>query len=136
NAQNILGFAHARLGSMDSTPRIALQIDTSTGVSSQLIQGVVQYVREHQRWTLLVQSRGARERWRIPAHWKPNGVIARVTQASQARDLAKLEVPVLNVSRSVISGYPFPQVTIEERLIGEWAADHLLERGFTNFGYL
>src|SRR5690606_32200837 len=69
-------------------------------------------------------------------NFKPNGVNALVTQAYQARDLAKLEVPVLNVSRSVISGYPFPQVTIEERLIGEWAADHLLERGFTNFGYL
>lgn len=121
---------------MTDQPRIALQIDTSTGYSSALIQGIVQYAREHGRWELLVQSRGARERWRIPPHWKPTGVIARVTHRSQAADLARLDVPVVNVSRSVVAGFPFPQVTADERTIGLWAADHLVERGFTRFAYL
>lgn len=121
---------------MDSEPRIGLQINTSTGFSSQLIRGVVQYVREHQRWSLLVQPRGVRERWKIPRHWKPDGVIARVTQRSQARELQKLGVPVINVSRSVVSGFDFSQVVVDERKLGSWAADYLLERGLCHFAYL
>lgn len=121
---------------MSAAPRVALQINTSTGFSSQLIRGVVQYAQEHQRWSLLVQPRGVRERWRIPQHWKPDGVIARVTQRSQARELQKLGVPVINVSRSVVSGFPFSQVVADEHLVGGWAADYLLERGFNHFAYL
>lgn len=121
---------------MSSVPRIALQINTSTGFSSQLIRGVVQYVQEHQRWSLLVQPRGVRERWRIPRHWKPDGVIARVTHRSQARELQKLKVPVVNVSRSIVSGFDFSQVVVDERMVGAWAADYLLERGLSHFGYL
>lgn len=121
---------------MSVAPRVALQINTSTGFSSQLIRGVVQYAQEHQRWSLLVQPRGVRERWRIPQHWKPDGVIARVTQRSQARELQKLGVPVINVSRSVVSGFSFSQVVADEHLLGGWAADYLLERGFSHFAYL
>ena len=115
--------------------RIALQIDTSTGFSTQLIRGIADYMQEHQRWELLVQTRGTRERWRIPRHWKPDGVIARITQRAQARELQKLGVPVVNVSRSTVSGYDFPQVTIDDRQLGLWAADHFLERGLRHFGY-
>ncbi|MCR9232180.1 MAG: substrate-binding domain-containing protein [bacterium] len=121
---------------MSAAPRVALQINTSTGFSSQLIRGVVQYAQEHQRWSLLVQPRGVRERWRIPQHWRPDGVIARVTQRSQARELQKLGVPVINVSRSVVSGFSFSQVVADEHLVGGWAADYLLERGFNHFAYL
>lgn len=119
-----------------TAPRIALQVDTSTGYSAALIRGIVRYVREHGRWELLVQTRGARERWRIPAQWQAEGVIARVTRLSQARDLDRLGVPVVNVSRSRVPGFPFPQVTVDEEAIGGWAANHLLERGFTHFAYL
>lgn len=93
-------------------------------------------MQEHQRWSLLVQPRGVRERWQIPRHWKPDGVIARVTQRSQARELQKLGVPVINVSRSVVDGFNFSQVVVDDHMVGTWAADYLLERGFCNFGYL
>lgn len=121
---------------MTTIPRIALQIDTATGYSSALIHGVVEHTRERRRWELLVQTRGSRERWRIPAHWRPDGVIARVTRRSQARELVRLGVPVVNVSRSAVPGFPFPQVTVDERTIGTWAADHLVERGFTHVAYV
>lgn len=121
---------------MTTIPRIALQIDTATGYSTALIHGIVEHTREHRRWELLVQTRGSRERWRIPAHWRPDGVIARVTRRSQARELVRLGVPVVNVSRSVVPGFPFPQVTVDERTIGTWAADHLMERGFTHVAYV
>lgn len=115
--------------------RVALLVDTSTGYSTQLIQGVAQYAREHGRWQLLLEPRGSRERWQMPRHWRPDGVIARVMHRSLVRDLDKLAVPVVNVSRSVLPEHACAQVTIDERKIGAWAAAHLLERGLRHFGY-
>ena len=120
---------------MTATPRVALLVDTSTGYSSQLIQGVALYAREHEPWQLLVQPRGARERWQMPRHWQPDGVIARITHKAQARELRRLRLPAINVSRSAVPAFGFPQVTIDEEALGVWAADHLLQRGFRNFGY-
>lgn len=120
---------------MSSAPRIALLIDTATGFSSQLIQGIAHYTREHRHWELMIQARGARERWQMPRHWRPDGVIARVMHRAQARELKRLHVPVVNVSRSIVPRFRFPQVTIDERSMGAWAANHLLERGFRHFGY-
>lgn len=115
--------------------RIALLVDTSTGYSTRVIQGVAQYAREHAGWQLLIEPRGSRERWRMPRHWRPDGVIARVMHRSLARELDKLGVPVVNVSRSAVPGYACAQVTVDERMIGAWGAAHLMERGLRHFGY-
>jgi LacI family transcriptional regulator len=124
-----------RIVGMVAPRKIALLIDTATGYSSEVIQGIAQYAREHEPWELLIQPRGARERKRMPRHWRPEGVIARVTHRALARDLKRLDVPIVNVSRSSPPGFRFPQVAIDEKLTGVWAANHLLERGFRNFGY-
>lgn len=115
--------------------RIAILVDTSTGYSTQLIRGVARFVREQRPWQLLVQPRGENERSLMPRHWQADGVIARVTHRALARDLRRRRIPVVNVSLSIVSGYDFPQVTIDEQLVGRWAALHLLEQGFRNFGY-
>ncbi len=115
--------------------QVALLVDTSTDYSSHIIQGVAQFVREHKPWQLLVQSRGERERSMIPQHWRPDGVIARITRRSMAVDLRRRRIPVVNVSLSRVPGFNFPQVTIDERLIGIWAAKYLWELGLRHFGY-
>jgi len=111
-------------------------VDTSTGYSTQLIRGVARYVREQQRpWQLLLQPRGEKERSLMPRHWQADGVIARITHRSLARDLLRRRIPVVNVSISTVAGFDFPQVTIDERLVGQWSAQHLLDQGFRSFGY-
>ena len=116
--------------------RIAVLVDTSTGYSTQLIRGVARYVRERgQPWQLLVQPRGENERSLMPRHWQADGVIARVTHRVLARDLQRRRIPVVNVSVSTVAGFEFPQVTVDERLVGQLAAQHLLEQGFRSFGY-
>ncbi len=120
---------------MDHPLRVALLVDTATGYSAQLIRGVAEYAREHGRWQLLIEPRGSQERWRMPRHWRPEGVIARVMHRSLVRDLEKLGVPAVNVSRSIVPGFSCAQVIVDERTIGAWAATHLMERGFRQFGY-
>jgi LacI family transcriptional regulator len=115
--------------------QVALLIDTSTDYSVHVIEGVAQYAQQHRPWNLLLQPRGERERSLMPRYWRPDGVIARVTHHALAADLRKRKVPVVNVSLSTVPGFRISQVTVDERLIGAWAATHLWERGFRHFGY-
>jgi LacI family transcriptional regulator len=120
---------------MSKIRQVALLIDTSTDYSVHIVEGVARYSQERRSWNLLLQRRGKRERSLMPRHWRPDGVIARVTHHGLAADLKQRGVPVVNVSLSVVPGFRIPQVTIDERLVGAWAATHLWERGFRHFGY-
>ena len=44
-------------------------------------------------------------------------------------------MPVVNVSRSRVPGFRFPQVVSDERESARLAAEHLLERGFRSLAY-
>ncbi len=115
--------------------RIALLIDTSVTFSSLVIRGVAQYAHEQPAWQLLLQPRGVRDHTSVPRHWDVDGVITRVTHRTQAAALQRLGIPVINVSRSVVPGYDFPQVCIDELETATMAATHLLERGFRSLAY-
>lgn len=121
---------------MQRIPQVALLIDTSTGYSSHIIKGVAHYTRTHRPWDLLIQPRGEHERSLMPKYWNPDGVITRLTHRALASDLCRRKVPVINVSLSRVSGYEIPQVTVDEKELGRWAALHFLERGLREFGYI
>lgn len=121
--------------SSTQTQRIALLIDTSVTFSSLVIRGVAQYAHEQPAWQILLQPRGVRDHTSVPRHWDVDGVITRVTHRTQAAALQRLEIPVINVSRSVVPDYDFPQVRIDERETAALAATHLLERGFRSLAY-
>jgi len=121
---------------MKQIRQVALLIDTSTDYSSHLIEGVARYARTHRPWDLLVQPRGEHERTLMPRYWKPDGVIVRMTHRAMAKDLLKRKIPLVNVSLSQVKGYEFPQVTIDELMLGRLAAKHFQERGLRQFGYL
>jgi DNA-binding LacI/PurR family transcriptional regulator len=67
----------------------------------------------------------------MPRHWQADGA-ARITHRAARPGTY---IPVVNVSISTVAGFDFPQVTVDERLVGEWAAQHLLDQGFRSFGY-
>ncbi|MDR3639267.1 MAG: substrate-binding domain-containing protein [Isosphaeraceae bacterium] len=120
---------------MASPRRVAVLIDSWSDYSNHVVKGIVRYVREHTPWLLLVQSRDAREQSTVPGHWRPQGVIARVTYRALAQRLRRLGVPVVNVSRSTVPEYDFPQVALDERAVGHLAAEHLLQQGLRQFAY-
>jgi LacI family transcriptional regulator len=75
------------------------------------------------------------EQLALPRGWRGDGVIARVSTRSMARELSGLDIPVVNVSSIEIQGVTFPQVTSDLVELARIAADHLLDRGFRSFAY-
>lgn len=115
--------------------RVAVLVDTSTSWGRRIHEGIHHYSQRHGRWQLFVEARGMEERLTLPRGWRGDGVIARVSTRSMARELLDLDIPVVNVSTIEIQGVTFPQVKSDLVELARIAAGHLLERGFRSFGY-
>ena len=115
--------------------KIAVLTDTAVTFSRMVINGVAKYAQQKANWQLLFQARGVNDRSSIPQHWQVDGVIARVTHKTQAKQLLQLSIPVINISRSVVPGYAFPQASIDECEVAHLAVEHLWNQGLRTLAY-
>ncbi len=119
----------------ENTVKVAVLVDSSTGWGRRLIQGILQYARQHAQWKIWVEPRGQHEHLRPPPGWAGQGIIARVSTKPMADELGKLGLPVVNVSGLKLPGMSFPTVTTDPGASTQLAADHFLDRGFQHFAY-
>jgi LacI family transcriptional regulator len=115
-------------------PRVVVLVDTSTGWGRGLVRGVARYSRQR-GWHLWVEPHGQGERLRPPLNWSGEGLIARVSTAAMARQLASYKVPIVNVSGIELAGVKLPRVTSDLNASGRMAADYFLDKGFRHFAY-
>src|SRR5689334_6037405 len=106
--------------------RVAVLVDTSTDWGRRIITGIVDYVREHERWHLLIEPIGVEEQVEVPKGWRGHGIIARVSTEAMARRLKARRLPVVNVSGVQINGPQFPRVANDVRLVAGMAAEYFL----------
>lgn len=97
--------------------------------------GAFDFARECDDWAVHVTEHG---RNRFGPEWQRaadcDGIIARVETPATARRLRALNVPVVNVS-SVGLVPECVSIVADCEAITRLAAEHLLEQGFTNFGF-
>ena len=124
-----------------SIKRIAVLVETSTSWGSLIVAGISDYARRHfeqtgERWMLSVDARGYFERQELPAWWKGDGVIARVTTTALAQQVRLAKLPCVNVSQIQVPGSSIQQVTSNQLKIGCLAAESLIRTGVRSFGYI
>jgi len=116
-------------------PKVALLIETSNAYARGLVQGIVDYIRKHESWSFYLMEQGRGDdppSWL--AHWKGDGIIARIESKAIADAILKSGLPTVDVSaaRRVPA---IPWVETDDRTIAQLAADHFLQRGFRNFAF-
>lgn len=100
-----------------------------------LIDGVLQYAREHGcRWSYITAPESLSLSILDLQGRCGDGVIAALNTREEVECARSLNVPMVNIS-SAMTESPVPRVNIDNRLLGEMAADHLIQRGFSNFAY-
>ena len=120
---------------MKKRPRVALLIETSNSYGRGLLRGIHAYVRDHGPWSTYLPEQG---RGDPPPGWLKNwngdGIIARIENRQIAQAIGKLKLPVVDVSaaRALPST---PWVETDDDVIVRLAVEHLIERGFKNFGF-
>jgi LacI family transcriptional regulator len=120
---------------MPDLPHVALIVETSIHYGRQVLQGITRYVRSHQPWSCFLEQR---ELWASPPAWlrgwKGSGVICRKTTPALARMLARAKVPLVDLN-DIDPPAGAPGIESDHAALGAAAADHLLERGFTQFAF-
>jgi LacI family transcriptional regulator len=113
---------------------VAILVETARAYGRGVLRGIACYNRQHGHWSTYFQPQGLGD---LPPPWlrtwKGDGIIARIDNATTARVVAKVGVPVVNL-RGTLPHLSFPFIGADNRAVARLAADHLLERGFRCFG--
>jgi len=116
---------------------VALLIEASNSYARGLLSGIIAFEQRYSAWSIYLpehQRRGVIPLERLK-DWKVDGILARIETDKIAELVQSLDVPTVDLSAARLSE-GIPWVETDNRAIAEFAANHLLERGFTNFGFL
>lgn len=114
---------------------VALLIESSNAYARGLLEGIIAYQQQHDSWSIHLPEldRGASPpKW--IRNWKGDGVIARIETEEIAKVVARIGIPVVDVSaaRQLQS---IPWVETDDQRVAELAAAHLIERGFRHLAF-
>lgn len=115
--------------------RVALLIETSKAFGRGLLAGVGRFARLHGQWSTFVDERGLSDP--IPG-WVESGdfdgIIVRASQRETLERVIGFGIPTICLGEE----NPAAAISVmnDDVACAELAAQHLLERGFRNFGFL
>ena len=115
--------------------RVALLIETSNAYARGLLRGIYSFAREQGSWATFLPEHSRGE---LPAQslnrWRGDGIIARIENQQIADMVARLKLPVVDVSAT--GALPnVPWVETHDESIAQLAIDHFRQRGFRHFAF-
>lgn len=114
--------------------RIGLVLSHSLDHCRRILRGIKEYAETKPDWILLPIAPEPRAVQSLAA-FRPAGIIAHIITPSLVDRLLALRRPLVNVS-AVLSDLAIPRVGIDDAAVGRLAGVHLLDRGFTHFGFV
>jgi LacI family transcriptional regulator len=114
--------------------RVFVLVETSSGYSRGILEGIGQYRHEHPEWSIFFEERGLEElppRWL--KSWQGDGIIARTANRRIGRQLDKVKTP--RVELLGLQEDEPAKVHGDNRAAGRMAAAHLMGCGLRHFGF-
>lgn len=134
-ASSAEGGEDAMEQAMEQRPAVALLVETSNSYARGVLQGIASYIREHQSWSVFLPELGRGDSpppWL--SNWRGDGIIARIENRRIAEVVRQCRLPTVDVSaQRLVPSTPW--VVTHHEAFARVAAEHLLRRGFRNFGY-
>jgi LacI family transcriptional regulator len=116
-------------------PRVAVFADTWGSFGQRLLEGIADYVDAHGPWSLFVEAHSiSRFQPLRLRRWQGDGVLAFMEDRRIAAHMARSGIPTVETDGHLLDG-KLPLVGNDEEAAGRLAAEHLLERRFTNLVY-
>jgi LacI family transcriptional regulator len=117
-------------------PHVALLVETSTIFGRRLLRGIGIYIRENGPWSVYLEQRSIYD----PAppwlkDWDGNGILSRAAYPEIAQLVLRTGIPAVDLQEQVL-GLGLPRIINDNEAIGRLAARHLMDRGFTHFGFI
>jgi LacI family transcriptional regulator len=121
-------------------PRVALLIETSREYGRALLRGVMRYARLHGPWSFYLSPGDFRQA--VPEMTHGSGIIARVETPEVAEAILATNLPavILDPDPIILEQVPgltnLSVVSSDSEGAARMCAEHFLERGFQNFGFV
>ena len=118
-----------------SRPHVALIIETSKAYGRGVLRGIARYVRANGPWSIYHEERSRRDP--LPPWletWRGDGIIVRGQDSRTARPAMKTPAAVVDLGEDCLEN--LPRVESDNLAIARLAAEHLIDRGFQEFGYV
>ena len=115
---------------------IALIIDTVGSYGRGLLSGVARFVQTHIGWQVIYEERKGNDnlpKWLVRGSCQ--GVLARVRDQRQLSSLRRLGVPLVSLGEVPHQTDVVTEILSDHRMIGQLAAEHLIERRLRHFGF-
>lgn len=101
----------------------------------ELINGVLRFAADRARnWTYVTAPETLSLSVLDLRGWQGDGIIAALNTPAEAACAKGLPIPIVNIS-GTLAKTPVPRVSVDHNLVGEMAAEHLIERGFQTFAF-
>jgi LacI family transcriptional regulator len=101
-----------------------------------ILRGIANYEREHKDWSFFLDDQAKSvldPSWLFRRHW--DGVICRHLDSRLIEECIKRNVPCVDLEDATIFHEGVPKIRPDNFALGNMAGEHLLDRGFSNFGY-
>jgi LacI family transcriptional regulator len=119
---------------MSQSKRIALLMGQDLSFCRDVMRGIRAYaLQSNLDW---IFRNGPAELQIVPylRDWRPHGMIVHLYLPEVARQVLKLRKPVVDLA-CTLKGLKMQMVDVDHRAVGRLAAEHLLQQGFTRFGF-
>ncbi len=127
---------------MNKVPKVALLIETSREYGRGVLRGIVRYARLHGPWAFYITPGDFEQALPKMEQWGGTGIIARIANAKVAKAILSAGLPVVAMDLSekqLTENNPLSKVCeiiSDSYHAAQLAANHLLERGFTNYAFV
>ena len=114
---------------------VALLIEASRGYARGLVRGVGRYNAEHQEWMLTYSPSGLGDSlasWL--RQWNGDGILARITDKTMAKIVARMKVPVVELRR-IYGDVGATCMGPDDKAVAQLAFEHLHKSGFRQFAF-
>lgn len=115
--------------------RVAVLVETEDSWGCSVIRGIADYAQKHGHWNLLIDPRDHEQRSSLPDRWSGDGIIARISSRMQVQQIRDKRLPTVNVDDQFENVLGVAAVITDEAARARIAMDHLIDRGFRQFGY-
>ncbi|QDT09234.1 XylR family transcriptional regulator [Stieleria marina] len=116
-------------------PHVLLIVETSMAFGRSVLEGISRYLVQNPPWSVQLDLR---ELLATPPawlrDWEGDGIITRSTTPQMAELISQWGIPTVNLT-DVFGDQGLPSVLNDHEKIGRVAAQHLMAKGLTRFGY-
>jgi LacI family transcriptional regulator len=113
---------------------IALALPLDVVFVERLLPGILEFARNQGGWVFTRVPERLAPSFEWLRNWEGDGAFVLIGNKADVKIARSLPMPIVNVG-GYVQDVRIPTVTLDQQMVGRFAAEHLLARRFHRFGY-